>query len=657
MNKKIITKITTSALLCTMFAYTTPILAYTKDETVYSKMDSNGDIYNTIVNDHIKNDEQTKLINDISDLLNIENVNGNEELKQEENNLIWNAEGSDIYYQGNSQKELPIECKIKYELDGKEITAKELAGKSGKVKISIEYINKDEHTVNINGKNVKLYTPFVVVCGTIINNENNKNIQITNGKIVDDGTKTIVVGMTIPGLQESLNISTEKVKLPNIVEITMDSTDFELNNIVTYVTPKIIEDSDIQSFDELDKIYSKVNTLQSSSNQIEEGANTLKEGTNVYSEKSQEFNSAMKKVSTGVSSANASYSKINNGINSLNKNSETLQNGAKNISDGTEAVSTNLQLISDKIVELQTGTKTLQAGEKQLNQGVDKIITSVSSITITDNSAKISELEKLVKANQSTINNLETANKSLKAQMQSKSTDETLNTSLQKQIETNSSLIELLKKNVEATNTTIATLKSTSNDSLKELSAGLKQLKQGIENIENGTESLYNGQDALKNGIDTLASKTEELSEGTKSLYQGTVKISEGTKALNTGSIEMKKGLSTLDTSTEKLTQVNNELTEGANTISEGATNLADGITKFNKEGIQAICNYINSDLKDIQLRLEKLQELSEQYNNFTMLNDGTKGNIKFIMIIDSIKKENTDKQEMIIEEKNKEDK
>ena len=49
--------------------------------------------------------------------------------------------------------------------------------------------------------------------------------------------------------------------------------------------------------------------------------------------------------------------------------------------------------------------------------------------------------------------------------MQSKSTD--LNTSLQKQIETNSSLIELLKKNVEATNATIAILKSTSNDSLK----------------------------------------------------------------------------------------------------------------------------------------------------------------------------------------------
>ena len=170
MNKKVISKITSGVLLCTMLAYTTPVLAFTKDETVYSKIDSNGNNYNTIVNDHIINNEQEQLINDISDLLNIKNVNGDEEFSQDGNNLAWHAEESDIYYQGESQKELPIECNVKYELDGNEITASELVGKSGKVKITIEYINKDAHTVNINGKDQTLYTPFVVVCGTIIDN-------------------------------------------------------------------------------------------------------------------------------------------------------------------------------------------------------------------------------------------------------------------------------------------------------------------------------------------------------------------------------------------------------------------------------------------------------------------------------------------------------
>jgi putative membrane protein len=655
MNNKIILKTLSGALLCTMFAYTVPVLAYTKDETVYSKLDSNGSVYNTIVNSHIKNEEQIKLINDISDLLNIQNVNGDEEFTQNENSLVWNSYGNDIYYQGESQKELPIECTVKYELNGEEITAKELAGQSGKVKITIEYINKDEHTVSINGKNVKLYTPFVAVCGTIIDNSNNKNIEITNGKLIDDGTKTIVIGMSLPGLEESLNISEDKLEIPNKVEITMDSTDFELNNIVTYVTPKVIEDSDLDLFDELDEIYSKVNTLQSSSEQLEEGANTLKEGTSTYTEKSQEFNSAMKQVSAGLSNASASYSKIDTGISTLNKNSSVLESGAKTISDGTEAVSTNLKVVSENLGKLQTGTQKLQAGEKQLETGLDQIISGVSNISATDNTEKIKELEKLVATNESTIITLKNTNTTLTEQSKLETIDENTKESLQAQITANISLIGLLEKNNEATNASIATLKTTDTTSITTLKNGLEEVKQGILGLEDGTKTLYDNQGALKTGVETLAGKTDELVEGTKTLYEGTVQISEGTKQLNSGSTQMKNGLNTLDTSTEKLTQANDQLTEGANTISEGATSLADGISKFNKEGIQTICTYINSDLKDMQLRIEKLQELAEQYNNFTMLNDGNNGNVKFIMIMDGIKKDDADRQEFIVEDKNKE--
>lgn len=568
MKKKIIS----SLLLCTMITYTMPVFAITKDETIYSKLNNNGDNYKTIVNSHIKNEEQEKMINDISDLLNIKNVNGDEEFKQDGNNLVWNAEGSDIYYQGESQKELPISCSVKYELDGVEISPEELAGKSGKVKIIIEYTNKDEHTVKINGKDATLYTPFVVVCGTIISNDNNRNIEVTNGKIIDDGTKTTVLGISLPGMQESLN--TDKIEIPNTIEITMDTTNFELNNIITYVTPKVIEESDIELFDKIDEIYSKVNELQSASKQLENGANTLKQGTDTYNEKSQEFNNAVKQVSAGVSSASENYSKIDEGINLLNKNSGKLESGAKIINEGTQAVETNLNTINEKLGELQTGTKQLQSGEKQLQEGIDQIIAIANNIKTEDSA------------------------------------------------------------------------------SMKKLQAGLNSLKQASQEIQKGTESLYNGETALKAGTDTLASKTEELAKGTKDLYQATAQISQGAKTLNTGSSEMKKGLNTLDKGTESLAQASSQLTDGANTISEGASELAKGITTFNKEGISTICNYINGELKDVSTRVEKLKELSEQYNNFTMVNDGTKGNVKFIMIMDSIKKEDESKQEVILDNK-----
>lgn len=649
MNKKIISKITSSILLCTIIAYTTPVFAFTKDETVYSKIDSNGNKYNTIVSDHIVNSEQEKLINDISDLANIKNINGDEEFSQDGNNLIWKAEGNDIYYQGESQKDLPITCDITYELNGEKIEAANLAGKSGKVKITIEYLNKDSHMINIDGRNEKLYTPFVVVCSTIIDNNNNKNIEIKNGKLIDDGSKTAVLGISLPGLQESLNISKDKIDIPNKIEITMETTSFELNNIVTYVTPKLIEENDIEMFEKLDEIYEQVNNLQSSSKQIEEGANTLKEGTSTYNEKSKEFNSAISQISGGVSTINDNYSKIDTGISSLNDGSSSLKSGAKSVNEGTEAVSKNLQTISSKLSELQTGTQSLQQGEKKLEAGINKIIASVNNIQGSDNSNKIAELNQLITANQNSINSLTKLNETLNTQLKQTNEEETKQI-IMTQIKTNESVIKLLKTDIGAYKETIETLKNTDMSNIKELQNALNSLKQGIQNLQTGTNTLYNGTTAIQQGSALLSTKTEELAKGTKSLYEGTIQISKGAKSLFAGSSQLKEGINTLDTNGAKLEDASNQLTGGAETISEGASTLADGITKFNKEGIEKICNYINGDLRDITNRIEKLQELSKEYNNFTMLNNENQGNVKFILIMDSIKKSEESKQEVIVD-------
>ena len=132
MDNKFFKKVTAGALALSFIGYSAPVFAFTKDETVYSKLDSTGSSYNVIVNNHLKNDSKDKLINDLSDLLNIKNVNGDEEFSQDGSSLVWKADGADIYYQGESSKELPVECKVSYTLDGKSIEAKDLAGKARK---------------------------------------------------------------------------------------------------------------------------------------------------------------------------------------------------------------------------------------------------------------------------------------------------------------------------------------------------------------------------------------------------------------------------------------------------------------------------------------------------------------------------------------------
>lgn len=658
MNHKIISKITSGALLCTMVAYTAPVLAYTKDETVYSKINNSGDSYYTLVTSHIDNSSEAKIINDISDLLNIKNVNGNEEFTQDGNKLVWNSNGSDIYYQGESQKNLPIECKITYTLDGKEISAKDLAGKSGKVKITIEYINKDKHSVYINGKKENLYTPFVVVCGTILDNATHKNISVTNAKVIDDGSKTTVVGISLPGMQESLGVSKNTIEVPSTIEITMDSTDFELNNIVTYVTPKIIESSDLDLFDNLDSIYSKVSTLQSSSKQLVEGAKTLKDGASTYSEKSKEFNTAMTQIASGTDTVNSNYSKINSGISSLSSGSSTLQAGAETLNTGIGELSTGLSSLPESVTAIYNGSTKLNEG---IN-GSEGLVAGFNTFqtTITENTtASITDLTKSNGILNTELTNLTTEYSEITTQLSTLSTIKasgTLSATDLASLETVISELSTRKTEIEKRKASISAQITNNQKTIKALSPTteskkeMQKLEDGIKDISTGSKDLNNYLKKLDSSVSTLPTSLAKLKAGSSNLLTGTKKVSSSVYTLSQGSSKLQSGIQSLNSNTQLLAKANSELTKGATTLSEGATTLSDGINKFDKEGIQTICNYINGDLKDVSLRIKELQKLSEKYNNFTMLNSEDSGSVKFIMIVDSIKKDDNKKEDMIID-------
>ena len=569
--KKFISKLISVVLLCTILTYTTPIFAFTKDETVYSKLDSTGKVYNTIVSDHIKNTEKSSLINDMSDLLNLRNISGDETFEQNDNTLVWHSNGNDIYYQGESTKELPIQCDIIYELNGEKISSSDIAGKSGNVKILLTYTNVDSHIVSINGRNVTMYTPFVVLSGAIFDNDNNRNINISKGKVIDDGSKTTVIGLCLPGLQESLGIKEKDFKIPNSIEITMDTTNFQMGNIMTYVSSRVIEDEDLDLFDNIDKIYSQVNSLQSASTQLVSGTTLLK---------------------------NSSYS---------------LKAGAKTVSDGTIAISDNLMVINEKLGDLKTGAGTLKTGKDNLSKGISTFMSSMDVSTLSSQTEQIASLQQLITTNTNVRDTLVSQNASLNSQLASGVLTTEQENTIRTQITANTSLITLFNSNISANNSTLTLLKATDASTMGQLQAGLSALQNGLQAFDSGIDALYNGAEQLQEGTQVLTSKSYELSQGAKSLYQGTVKLSEGTET------------------------------------------LSDGMNKFNKDGVSKICNYFNGDLKQISLRLEKLKSLSEDYNNFTMLNEGHSGDVKFIMMVDSIKNDDNKKQEIIIENKNDE--
>ena len=379
MGKNILKKVTSSLILCSLFAcYTFPAFAYTNEESVFSKVNCNGEAYKTIVS-----------------------------------TIEENENGKDIS-QNDVEKDLPIECKVTYKLDEEEMTADEIAGKKGKVTITLKYTNKDEKQVWINDHNEKMYTPFLVVSGVVLDNEKNRNIEINNGKLINNGETTIVAGFAIPGLIESLKLEDSDISVQDTIEISLETDCFELGNIMTFATPKVFSSLNIR-MEDFNELFDKVNELQDASMKIEDGAKslndgiivldngvtTLKEGSQSlnngaatlrqgakdlndgaislkngmaeYTSKSKEFNQAVSQVSNGASQLNSKYSELNNGISTLNSSSAALENGAKSISEGTAVVSNNLNTISSKLATASESTTMLNSGAQSASEGINKI--------------------------------------------------------------------------------------------------------------------------------------------------------------------------------------------------------------------------------------------------------------------------------------------
>lgn len=298
--KKIAIKSCTCILVLGTLLTAMPVSALTKNEMVYSKLNSDGTVKSILVNESITNDKKEDKINDYSDLENILNVGNNDKFTIDNKKITWNTDGKDVFYQGTTIKNLPITTSITYKLNGKEYKLDDILGKSGKVTINVKYKNNDSHSVYVNGKKEILYTPFVVTLATVIEGDNNKNIIVKNGNVFNNGKNNMVVAITTPGLYESLKI--DEFKGMDEITITFDTTSFELSSIYNVITPKLIDSNDLKIFDKMNKLYTNIDMLQDNMNIIDNGAKEITKGSAILK------------------------STINNSINSLSEttNSETL---------------------------------------------------------------------------------------------------------------------------------------------------------------------------------------------------------------------------------------------------------------------------------------------------------------------------------------------
>lgn len=342
-----------------------------KNETVYVLADANGSTNKVIVSDWLQNVNGENTLTEESILRGVENVKGDETFTENGDTRTWNASGSDIYYQGTTNAELPLNIRVTYYLNGQEISAKDILGKSGKVTVRFDYENLQKTVKEINGEKVDIYVPFAAITGMMLDNDTFRNVDVTNGKLVNDGNRTFIIGTAFPGLPESLGTQdSEKLDIPEYFEITADVTDFRFGNTMTIATNELFNNIDIDLGDEESTLLDDIDKLKDAMNQIIDGSDQLYDGLSQLLEKSSA-------LTDGVGALYDGAAQLNDGTSALYDGAVQLDDGAAQLSEGAGKANEGAAQLYDGSIKLSEGLGELTSNNAALTAGSEEVFRSL----------------------------------------------------------------------------------------------------------------------------------------------------------------------------------------------------------------------------------------------------------------------------------------
>ena len=489
-NKEIKNKSVALATIVLMLGNSSCVFAdnnISKDETVYSILDENGNVNRNIVSAWINSSSSLGTIHDVSTLSNIKNVKGDEKPEIDGDKLTWDISEDDLYYQGETNKSLPISVNIKYELNGQEVSPKDIQGKTGKFKITLSLKNNESREVKIGNKNRTIYVPFITASEIILNRDNFKDIKTSTGALLDEGNNSAITFVSIPGFKESLDLDSQYSNYLNLkdeVVIEGNTTGFKTPTIMVAAT------SDVSKYlEDIDEDTS-FNDLKSSLDKLQESGKTLVDGA--------------KQVSDGASTLNTNYKKFNDGVKTLDSGIDTLNKGASQLLTKLPQLDNGAASLSSGLGTLSSSSKQLSNGAKQVNDGASSLYNGLG--TLSSSSKQLSNGAKQVDDGAS---------------------------SLYSGLGTLSSSSKQLSDGAKQVNDGASSLYN----GLGTLSSSSKQLSDGAKQVSNGASKLNDNYSTLDSGINSAYEGSKKLESGAKELENGTKelesKLSSGNEGLN----------------------------------------------------------------------------------------------------------------------------
>lgn len=506
---------------------------------------------------------------------------------------VYDVDGNKVAGVEDVCASLPVRLSISYTLNGVSVTPEELTGKSGSVTIRIDYENTRAEQHSINGRQETLYSPYIALTAMALDSDVFSNVSITNGSLVNDGSRTVAAGLAFPGLAESLDIDGDKLDISGYIEISAYARDFDFGGTFTIVTnepfreaSKKEKDEDILDTDELsdsmDKLSDAMDKLMDGSGELYDGLRTLLDksyelvdGINRLADGAYELYSGAAKLDSGAGELYGGASELSGGLSRLASNNAELNGGAKKVFDSLLSAATK-QLRDAGIDESMAPDLTIENYGNVLDSlsggmsvSRDEIRAQVEAAVRRQVLAGVLAKFNLTLEDYSALPDDDPGKAAIDAavdaQMQSKA--------VQVQIE------KITEEKYQAASQGAGQIQAfkAQLDEYNKFYTGLNDYTAGVSEAQAGAAKLAGGAAELKSG-------TAQLYSGTAELYSGVKKMQDSTP----------------------------ELIDGVRRLTDGSKELRDGIVKLNDEGIQKLIDAFDGDLSGLSDRLKALRDMAD---------------------------------------------
>ncbi|MBQ9050359.1 MAG: hypothetical protein IJ126_07120 [Lachnospiraceae bacterium] len=673
-----------------------------KDESVYVKADAAGRPTEKTVEVVLKKIEGSDPIEDRSNLREIKNTEGNEEYTEAgEGRYLWQNNGEDIHYKGKSDQALPVNVRITYYLEGQEVSAEKIAGKTGKVKIRFDYENNTD-------------VPFMVLSAAMLPADVFSDVEVTNGRLMDLGDQKAVIGFAFPGLMDTLKLvdyePTEEIELPEYVEIEARAEDFALDFTASVVSTGLFEDLEDKDLEDLDKLPDDMDELTDASTEIRDAAQELADGGSEFGDYLSQYFDGLSQLSEGTDSLDQGLTLLSQNISKISEGSKSLQSGLDQIDQSLakvdlsalsspeskkaseaaqaalESIGENSAALKEKLTAVGTNLETVQTFVKDVNayigqvQDLQKAIEELPAPDLAAADYENGWTERLndEAASQAKEKAQEAADEvrdSIIEIVKGSSLPDDLGLTDEQKEQIIAQIVESIDENKVTVNE--EDIEISLDAAFGEIRDGIQKEAEGQRNtlrdaslkiaepsvpdlealspekMEEITQIIGNMEQSLA-VIGAYAEGMSQTASGLTELFTALTQLKAGVSQLSGGSAQLSEGLGLFEKALEAASEGSAQLSSAMKTVSsaggelgsaywqlvDGMNEFADGIAEFDEEGIQSLAELAGPEYKDVIRGVRAARDAEHSYTNFSGICDGQKGSVRFIIETEEINKD-----------------